>query len=447
MDTIKQSFQKVVEVARKEGAQVELLISGGENLKLGYQKKKLNTFESTQSQMAGFRVILGSNQGYAYTENLSEESLLRTYKEALQNAKTVANDSKTPVSLLKPQTVTPMNHLFKPEEIDIEKKMAVARMLEEKCLEKDPRVQSVPYSGFSEGISFKRILNSEGMDQEFKQNYFSGYAMPLAKEGESSKMDGEGFFARSFADIDAEKVVDEGVKRAVSRLNATKLKTGNYAVVIDRDQFPVVLSMIESYFSAKELDKKKSLFEGKIGQKIAGEKFELIDDPFEMKGSSARPFDSEGAPSQKITLIEKGVFKNFLTNLEYANKLNLPHTAHASRSPVSTMDISSTNLVVKTGDVSLEQMLKKYDKVVHLTKFTGGLHAGYKETTGDISMPGEGFLYENGKNMGAVDQFVVSGNVLDLLKDIEEVSNQTNDPGSSVICPDVLVKSMSFAGA
>jgi len=446
MDTIKENFQKIVSAAQLDGAKVEMLISSGESLKLGFQQKKLEKFESTQSQMAGLRVIVGPNQGYAYTENLSLEALLRTYKDALDNAKTVKSEDTVEVPLMKPQA-TPFLNLFNPEEISMDKKLEVAKSLEESCLNADPRIQSVPYCGFNESVSFRRILNSEGLDQEFKQNYYTGYAYPLAKEGESSKMDGEGFFARSFKEIDAKATAEEGVRKSVARLGAQKLKTGNYAVVIDREQFTTILTMIAGYFSAKEVHENKSLLQGKLGQKIASDKFQLIDDPLNIHGTSVRPFDSEGAPSQKTVLFENGVLKNYLTNLEYAKKMNLPHTAHAARSPASAMDIGPTNMVVAKGDKTLQQLLSKYDKVVHLTEFSGGLHAGFKESTGDFSMPAEGFLYESGKCVGAVDQFVMSGNVLDLLRDIEDLGNEYNKAGNHLISPDVLVKSLSFAGA
>lgn len=447
MDIIKHNFEKIADLARQDKAKVEMLVAGGEDLSIGYSKKKLESFESTQSQMAGLRVILGASQGYAYTENLSEESLLRTYREALNNAKTVQSGASYEVPMMKPASVTAMSHLYNPQEVPMDKKLEVARELEEKCLAKDARVQSVPYSGFSESVVFKRILNSEGMDQEFKQNFFSGYAYPLVKEGESTKTGGEGFFARSFKDIDVEAVVNKGVQKAVSSLGARRLPTGQYAVVIDRTQFPMILQMLTSYLSAKEVFEGKSLLQGKQGQKIASEKFELMDDPFDPAGRAVRPFDDEGAPSQKTVVFEKGVFKNFLTNLEYAEKMNLPHTAHARRSPASELGIAPTNLVMAKGSHSLQDLLSKYDKVVHLTSFEAGLHSGFKTSTGDISMPAEGFLYEKGRCIGPVDQFVMSGNVLELLQNIDELGNEYDKPGTSMICPDVLVKQMSFAGA
>lgn len=447
MDTIKQNFQTILEQAKKDGVKVELMVAGGEDLSIGYMKNKLDSFESTQTQMAGFRVISGASQGYAYTENLSLESLQRTYNEALSNSRTVKNSGGVEVPLARQQTVPDMSSLYAPENIEMDKKMEIAKWLEEKCLAKDKRVQSVPYSGFSEATSFKRILNSEGLDQEFKQSYYTGSAASLAKEGESSKMDGEGFFARSFADINIEEVTSESVRKSVSRLGASKLKTGNYPVVIDRYSFPMILAMIQSYFSAKEVHEGKSLLAGKLNQPIASPKFTLIDDPFDMRGTSVRPFDDEGNASQKTTLLENGVLKNYLTNLEYSTKMQLPLTAHARRSPASPQGIAGTNWIVQTGDKSLEQLLSSSEKVVHLTKFAGGLHAGFKDSTGDFSMPAEGFLYENGKCVGAIDQFVMSGNVLELLRDIVEVGNTHRKPGSSSITPDVLVKSLSFAGA
>lgn len=446
MDTIKQNFSEIVKAAQLDGAKVEMLVSGGENLSLGFQKKKLDSFESTQSQMAGFRVVVGPNQGYAYTENLSLESLLRTYKEALLNAKTVQSEHTQEIPMVQPDSEISEMNLFRPENISIEEKMKVARLLEEKCFE-DSRIQSVPYSGFDETISYRRILNSEGLDREFKQSYYSGYTYPLAKEGESSKMDGEGFFVRSFKDINVEEVARTGIAKVVSRLGAQKLKTGNYAVVIDKDQFPMILTMISGYLSAKSVHEKISLLQGKKDQKIASEKFVLHDDPFELRGASVRPFDAEGAPSQKTVVFENGVLKNYLTNLEYAYIMNLPHTSHAARGPSSSMDIAPTNLIVQKGTKSLSELLASHQQVVHLTKFAGGLHAGFKESTGDFSMPAEGFLFENGQKVGPVDQFVMSGNVLDLLMKIEELGNEFNKPGSSYICPDVLVSQLSFAGA
>lgn len=449
MDSIKENFEKVVKKAQASNAEVELLVSGGESFSASYNKENLESFKNSQSQMAGFRVIKDGRQGYAYTENLAEDSLMRTFQAALDNAEMLEVSGDTKATLLAPNAVPKIEGLQGSFDDSMDDKLNVAKSLVAKIFSQDSRITAVPYNSYSEVKAFKRILNSKGVDSKFEQSYCSGFGYALAKEGEVSKMGGEGFFARNFNNIakDIETVAQEAARKATAMLTAKTLKTGNYAVVIERDTFQTILTMLESYFSAKDLFEGKSLLKGKVGHKISSEVFSLVDDPFEATGTSVRPFDDEGAASKKVSLINKGVFENFLTNSEYAQKMNLPHTAHAARSPASQMDISASNLVVEKGQKTLEQLLANYDEVVYLTGFTGGLHAGFKESTGDFSMPGEGFLYRKGVQVGPVDNFVVSGNVLELLGKIVAVGNEYGRGGSDKICPDVLVSSLSFAGA
>lgn len=447
MDVIKQKFDQVVNKAKSLHADVEMLLSGGESLSFGFQKGKVDSFKNSQTQMAGFRVIKDGKQGYAYTENLSEDSLMRTFQAAYENALMLEDGDIKSIQLLPPQNVKSMDGVNGEFPSTLEDKMKMAADMVEQFFKKDSRITAVPYNSFGEVKSFKRILNSKGIDYTFNQSFCHGHAYALAKQGEVSKMGGDGFFARTPSEIDTDKVVKVGIEKATSLLGATPLKTGVYPVVIDRDEFATMLSMLESYFSAKDLYEGKSLLQGKLGQKVGSEAFTLVDDPFEKLGTDVRPFDDEGAPSQKVSIFEKGIFKNFLTNFEYANKMNLPHTAHAARSPASQMDISASNLVVGKGTKSLAELLSSNDEVVHLTHFTGGLHAGFKQATGDFSMPAEGFLYRKGQLVGPVDSFVVSGNIMELLGKVLDVGNEYNKGGSSKICPDVLVSDLSFAGA
>ena len=127
--------------------------------------------------------------------------------------------------------------------------------------------------------------------------------------------------------------------------------------------------------------------------------------------------------------------------------MNLPLTASASRSPGGEMSLGTSTVVVKKGTDSREAMLKKFDKLVWVTSFQAGLHSGFKDTTGDISMPVEGFLIENGKVVRYFDQTVMSGNVLKVFADVVCLGNEYDQPGAHVQIPDILVPEMSFAGS
>jgi len=205
------------------------------------------------------------------------------------------------------------------------------------------------------------------------------------------------------------------------------------------------IGLFTDYFSAKAVFYKESLFKDDLGKTIASPIVTFTDDPFLKDGAATRAFDSEGAASKMTSLIENGVLKNFLTNSVYAKRMKLPQTASGARSARSELGIAISNLVVKPGTETLEQLLAKYPKVIYITDFTG-YHAGFQESSGDFSLQSEGELWENGKRVKPLCNFVTAGNVRQLLKDVEAVSSRRLKPTDSVVCPDLLIRSLSVAG-
>jgi len=447
MDTLKNDFLKICEVAEKENVQVELMITGGESLKLGYQKRKLEKFEASQNQMAGFRVVDGFTQGYAYTENLSLDSLKLTFFEALKNAKTLKDEkTKSKIKFAEQSKIRELPFLNQAQDISMDEKLKVAATLESAALDFDPKIQSTPYCGLIESNGSKRILNSEGLDVSYKSSSYSGYTYSLAKDGESLKTNSCSRFVRDFKKLDAKLIAEKSAQDSIRALPAKKIKTGNYPVLIDKEEMSSFLGMLAPHLTAKNVLEGKSLLKGKLSQKLASPLFHLLDDPFHESGTASRPFDSEGSASQKTRLFESGTFMTFLTDIESSEKLGLKNTANASRSPSTSLDVDPSNLVVQLGQTTFDEMIRKYPQVVHITQVTGGLHAGYKQSTGDFSLPCEGFLFEFGKVVGPVDQFVISGNILQFLEQIEAVGTEYGEEGSSYLSPDLLIKSLSFAG-
>jgi PmbA protein len=137
-------------------------------------------------------------------------------------------------------------------------------------------------------------------------------------------------------------------------------------------------------------------------------------------------------------LIEQGILKQFLTDSVHAQKMNLPHTASAARGPRSELGIGPSNLLVSTGQDSLEQLLSRYPRVIYITEFKG-FHSSYQKGSGDFSFPSEGELWENGKKVGPLAEFVTSGNILELLSSIEAVSARIRHTDRSIQAPDLLV--------
>ncbi len=443
-------FSKLEAAARTDGAEVELLVERFENFSASFQKGRPEKFDASDSHCAGLRVIAGGYEGYSFSENLSDSALLDAYHEAYKNAQFTARAGETTkrVELMGGAAPVAENETLRNESLgslDVPAKLERAKTLEEAALAVDPRVASVPYNGYSESESEFQILNSRGVRRRQRKTSVSGYSYCLAKSGDESRMAGESFFTRRSELFDAKEVARVAAEKAVAKLGASPPETGLYAVVIDAKVASSFLGLMLDSFSAKSVEEKTSLFADQLGKMIASPVITFTDDPFLADGPATRAFDSEGAACQATQLISAGRLTNFLTNSVLAKRLKLPHTASASRSSKSQLDIGISNLVVATGEKTLPQLLGTYPRVIYITDFNG-YHSGYQDGSGDFSLQSEGELWENGKRVKPLCNFVTSGNILQVLRDIEAVSSRRLHPSSSVIAPDLLIPSLSIAG-
>jgi PmbA protein len=448
-------FNKIQALARKDGVEVEMLVERGDNFSVSFQDGKPEKFNSTTSHCAGFRVLRNGYAGYAFSENLADEALVAAYHEAFENAgfTAQAQDPSQKAKLL-PASIgeaPELPQLFNDslERTSVEKKLEKARQLELEAKSVDARIVSVPYNGYSETNGELMILTSTGLRRRQRSTAVYGYSYCLAKSGDEGRMASEAFFARRPEDIDTARIARTAARKAVAKLGAAAPESGMYPIVVENDVACELIGLIADYFSAQRVYEKKSIFAKSredLGQRVGSASLTITDDPFFEGGVGTRSFDAEGAPSRLTTVVENGVIRNLLTNSVYAERMDLLHTANAARGARSELGIGMSNWVVKRGTKSPEDLLKTYPKIILITDFQG-YHAGFNEGSGDFSLQAEGELWEQGVRVKPLANFVVAGNIRQLLMDIEDVSNRYPVITSSVIAPDLLIKSLSIAGA
>jgi PmbA protein len=288
------------------------------------------------------------------------------------------------------------------------------------------------------------IANTKGLRGSYRQNYCAAFTAPLAADGEGAVQHGEAEACRSFEKLNTEEIAKTAARITLSRRGAVRPRTGTYTVVFENRAAERLIGLTLGYFSAKAVDENRSPLKGKLGQAVFSKNLSLLDDPFFTSGTGCRPFDEEGYPARKTTLVENGTLKNFLTNSVYARKMNLPHTASASRSPSTDLGVSTSNVLVRPGTQTLEELLASDAKVILVTDMLG--FAGFRSVSGDFSLPMEGFLYENGKMSRPLKDFLISGNILNVLGAVDAVGNDTRNPVSGVVSPSLLVRGLNVAG-
>ena len=126
-----------------------------------------------------------------------------------------------------------------------------------------------------------------------------------------------------------QKAAKEAYDTAKELLIAEPAPAGAMEVVLNQGWPGVLLHEAVGHGLEGDFNRRSiSVYSGKLGQKIASEKVTVIDqgDIKGMRGSI--PFDDEGVPSRKNTLIEKGVLKSYMQDRQNAQLMGVrPETA------------------------------------------------------------------------------------------------------------------------
>jgi PmbA protein len=154
----------------------------------------------------------------------------------------------------------------------------------------------------------------------------------------------------------------------------------------------------------------------KLGQQIASPNLTIVDDPFIEYGPHTSAFDNEGVARKVTPLVEKGVLRNFIYDLDTAGRAGTKPTGHGS-----TRNL--TNVVIHPGKTPYETILRNTSKGLLVHEFLG-LGQG-NPINGEFSVNVFlGYKIENGKLVGRVKDVMLAGNAFEALKDITDISKE-----------------------
>jgi len=438
---ISQFYDWLKPFSQKEGISFELHAFNKFENEFAFTKKDKKAF-SSQSQHLNLRVSQGEKTGFSYTKDFSRESLIACYKKAKDSLYFSENTSAG--SLSEKQSYSQEQSFYNP---DISSKEEIFKELE--TLHKvsssfDKKVEPVRNTLKDEDISYS-FINSLGTGADFKISNFLGYSLCMGIEGASRS---QSYLVKTFkklSQFEPEKLAEKIVKLTLSKLNSQVPESKKYPVLFTSEQSaPQLIKSLSKLLNAKSIyDKLSVLKKSSFNQKKFSRGLSLYDDPLKASGFCSEIFDGEGYASEKTTLIEDGVVKNFLSNSFYAKKMQIPHTKRAFWNLEGMMELSESNLIMKTGHSSFEEMLCEYPQVVVIDTLKS--FAGYNPVSGDFSIESEGFLYEGEKLIHPLSQFTVSGNIIELFSNLSKIENKSHC-SFTVECPSFLVHELNISG-
>jgi PmbA protein len=442
-----QAVDHLFTLARSKGAERFDAVAGeSESLGLELYEGKVKSTEISSSRGIGIRLFRGDRPGFAFTERFTPEALARTVDDAWSHA---ALTDPVDIELPHPAPLADVDlqsHNPALEDVTLDDMKAFGLALEAEARGLDARIENIPYLGMSRGGGFSLIANSNGLLYESKGNSISGGMGAVAQENGVKKMGVYYRAGRAFdpAVFDVPHMARVAVERALELLDASPLPSGKYPVMLSNRVSGQLFSMFGSPFFAEAVQKGQSRLQGKLGERIASPELTILSDPLLPGFPGSQLFDGEGVPARRLEVMKDGVLKTFLYNLESATKDGVAPTGSGSRGYSGKAGTGFANYIVPVGTKSMEELLADVPKAFVVVKLEGG--SGCSAISGEISIGAQGFLYEYGKRVRAVDRVTISTNFFDLLQNIRGLSNAWADAWSSVKVPDVLVGDVSVAG-
>jgi PmbA protein len=417
------------EAKRKGASDAEAYLSVSEEISIEIHEGRVETLKVAREQGMGLRAVTGKRTGFAFTSDLNRGAVEETVRRALANARETEEDPFRQIP--PPAAKYPELDLFDSEiaSISIEEKIKLAKNLEETGKAYDPRVKICERAAYQDGWQNVYLVNTRGIQNTFRATYCGLYLSLVAEENTEQETGYALDYRTRFRELDPVTVGREAARRAVQVLGARPVATQQLPVVLDPYVAVGFLGLVAAALSAEAVQKGRSLFQGKVGQRIASEKIDLIDDGTLAGGISSAPFDGEGIPTSRTVLTEKGVLQGYLHNIYTASKEGAKPTGNGIRSSYkNTPEVGPTNFFIAPGKSRPDDLVKDLKNGFYLVEVIG-MHTA-NPISGDFSVGATGILIENGELTRPVRGVTIAGNIQELLFRVDGVGNDLKFLGS-----------------
>jgi PmbA protein len=393
----------------------------------------------------GVRVLRGGHVGFAYSSDLSPAGI----EECVEAARDIASvtEPDPDVSIATKKIESPDLQLYE-DGIDsrtVTERTNVAFAVERAAKNLDPRISGFRKTTYGDGTMTTIVATTADVRGTYRETYFSVGTSAVATAGEERQIGYHGEAKRRFATVDPEAVGRRSAELAVGKLGAQPFKTQTLPIVLDPYMGMALLGALVPLFSADSVIKGKSLFAGKVDQRVASERVTIVDDARMPGALRTAPFDGEGVATTTRTLVDKGVLVGYLSSLKTAKKMEQAPTGNARRGSYATPSrIGAANFHLAPGATAPETLVNGLDRSLRITSLLN-LHT-VDPISGEFSLGATGDYLEKGERKYPVEGITIAGNLTTLLASIAGVANDLVFGSSGLGSPTFVISELSIGG-
>jgi len=384
-------------------------------------------------QGVGVRAVSGEKTAFAYSDDISEASLLdaartvRTISAAAQNKRAKVATKKIAKSRSLYSGLDPIASM------DSTAKVELLGRVEKLARAKDPRIMQV-MAGLASEYDVVMVARMDGtLAADVRPLVRLSVTVMAEQNGRRETGSGGGggrFGFAYFDDAKIEEFVSDAVNAALTNLEARPAPAGEMTVVLGSGWPGILLHEAIGHGLEGDFNRKgSSAFAGRIGQRVAAKGVTVLDDGTIQDRRGSLNVDDEGHVTQRNVLIEDGILKNYIQDSMNARLMGVKPTGNGRRESYAHIPMPRmTNTYMMGGDKDPQEVIASIKKGLYASNFGGGQ---VDITSGKfVFSASEAFWVENGKIQYPVKGATIVGSGPECLKKVSLIGNDMKlDPG------------------
>lgn len=288
---------------------------------------------------------------------------------------------------------------------------------------------------FSDSEYDTYVLDSQGLECRHCETSFDYGVEVTIEDADGNKYSDYWWTAAPrLKDFDAAACGATAVMRAASQIGSTPAPGGRYKMVVGAECASRLVTPLLNALNANSIQQGNSFLVGSLGKQLFSDGLTILDEPWRKGEAGAKLFDSEGVATKEAPIIENGIVKRYFVNTYMAAKTGMQATSEDAIRP---------RLCACGGSAKdKEALMALCGSGILVSDFNGG---NCNMTTGDFSYGICGQLFENGRIVRPVHEMLVTGNFLQLWKNLVAAGSDFRTCATKLV-PSLAFSDVDFSG-
>jgi predicted Zn-dependent protease len=431
-----QIFDRVLKYSTAE--ETEVMVSSSAFALTRFANNTIHQNVSEESTTLSVRVVTDGRMARASTNKFDEESVREICEGVLALARLQPPDPEL-LPMPGPQTYRAVDRFFS-ETAELSPATRAATVAS--VIKRAEKSRLTAAGIFSSGASAYGLFNSRGLSAFHEETLAEFSVTMLGREGSGWAKKTSPYWP----ELEPLELAERAAQKALHSKKPQEIAPGKYTVILEPAAVLDLLGFLVLDFSGLAVHEQRSCLTGRVGEKVFGDNISLRDDVFHPSQTGA-PFDGEGIPRQRVTILERGVVRNLVYARQTAHKMGTQPTGHGFPLPNELGD-APLNIVMEGERSSLEDMVRSTPKGLLVTRFWYIREVDpYQKILTGMTRDGT-FWIEDGQARHGVKNLRFNQSVVEMLRQVEMLGQPQRTAGEEsfeMVVPAMKIREFNFS--